>query len=232
MIGATYGGVMVLTGGIVATLFEGVRRRDVAATVNSVASLAVVLVPLLVEFGLYSVGGRIDTIGPVLPLWIAAAGFLHSLGMLGLYDTIRWWDSLTHTVSAALVAALVYAGLVAVVHRSPALDLSPVAVAGVTVLFTFWVGVTWELVELVAREIGERFDVKPVLVHYGWRDTVFDLGFDLVGALLVVLVDLRVFVPVAEKLPGVSRTILVGSASVTAVGSLLMALGIGVSRKT
>jgi len=33
-----------------------------------------------------------------------------------------------------------------------------------------------------------------MLIVYGWRDTVDDLGFDLVGALLVVGADLRVFV--------------------------------------
>lgn len=227
MIGPAFVGVVALTAGIVVTLVAGARRRDLAATVNALASIGFVLLPLSVELGLLSVPDRTVTVGSALPLWAAAAGFLHSLGMLGLYETRWWWDNLTHTVSAALVAALTYAGLLVVLQRSPALDPAPVAVAAVTVLFTFWIGVTWELLELVARDVGERFDADPVLVHYGWRDTALDLVFDLAGATLVVLVDLRVFVPLAEQLPGVTRSVLLGSAGVTVVGSLLMAVGVG-----
>lgn len=111
-----------------------------------------------------------------------------------MYESTWWWDHLTHTVSGVLVAALIYAGLVV---TRPTTGSGSVAAA--TVLFTFAVGVSWELLELVAREVGERYDIEPVLVHYGWRDTAFDLGFDLVGALLVVLLDLRIFVPVVDQ---------------------------------
>lgn len=222
MVESAYVGVMALTGGIAAMLFEGVRRRDVAATVNAGVSLALVSLPLLVEFELLVGSRQTITIGPILPLWIAVAGFLHSLGMLWLYETVWWWDSLTHTVSAALIAALTYAGLVVAVHHSPSLNLSVVVIASVTVLVTFWIGIAWEVIELVAREVGEWFDVEPVLVHYGWRDTAFDLVFDLVGAVLVVLIDLRVFVPIAEQLPGVMRVLLLGSTGVTVAGLLVI----------
>lgn len=181
-----------------ATLVEGVRRRNVAVAVNALVALCVALLPVFVEVAPQFVLARNVAFGPELPLWLAAAGFLHSLGMLGLYESTWWWDHLTHTVSAALVAALIYAGLV-VTRPTTGAGLSPGGIAAATVLFTFAVGVSWELLELVAREVGERYDVEPVLVHYGWRDTAFDLGFDLVGALLVVLLDLRIFVPVVEQ---------------------------------
>lgn len=230
MVGATDAGAVVLTVGLVAITVEAVRRRDVAATVNSVASLALLALGLLITLGLFSVHGDRVASGPVLPLWIGGAGFLHSLGMLGLYETRRWWDALTHVVSAALVAAVTYAGIV-VVPVFPLLD-NFVGAAGTTVVVTFWIGVAWELLELVAREIGERFDVEPVLVYYGWRDTAGDLVFDLLGAALVVLVDLRVFVPVAEQLPGLTRTVLVGAVSVATVGSLLLALVVVLGNRT
>lgn len=224
---AAYAGVVALTGGLVAVLFTGVRRRDIAIAANAIASIGAVLFPLTVELGLVSLSGQKLDIGPAIPLWLATAGFLHSLGMLGLYETVWWWDHVTHTLSAAFVAALIYATLIVVVPRSPALNFSPVALGTVTVLFTFWVGVLWELIELVARDIGEIFDIEPVLVHYGWRDTAFDLGFDVVGALFIVLVDVRVFVSITEQLPDLTRVFLFGSVGVTVVGSLLMAVGIG-----
>jgi hypothetical protein len=88
------------------------------------------------------------------------------------------------------------------------------------------VGVFWELLELAARDVGERFDVEPVLVHYGWRDTVFDLGFDAVGAVVVVAVDLRLFVSILARIPTIVDAILLWSTVVVCVGSLLLAGGV------
>jgi hypothetical protein len=129
----------------------------------------------------------------VLAFWIAVAGLLHALGMLGRYDSVWWWDHLTHTLSAALAAALLYAGLLVV---APA-----IAVAG-TVLTIVVLGVLWEAGELFAREVADRYDIEPVLVHYGWRDTALDLLFDVVGAGVVVALDVRLFRPVVEAAIG------------------------------
>jgi hypothetical protein len=165
-----------------------VRRRDVAAAVNAGGALVLSFVPILLETAIRGV-----EIGPVLPAWLAVAGVLHAVGMLGLYESTSWWDHLTHTVSAALVAALLYAAIPA---WAP--GMSRPAVAAATVAGTFVVGVCWELVELAAREVGARYDIEPVLVYYGRRDTAIDLGFDIVGALLVVAADVRVFVPLVK----------------------------------
>jgi hypothetical protein len=227
--GVAYAGVVALTAGIFAILFVGVQRRDIATAVNAGVSIVVVVLPLALGFGLLSPSGQPVDIDPALPLWIAAAGFLHSLGMVGLYERIWWWDHLTHTLSAAFVAAVIYASFV-VVPRSSVLNFSAAATGMVTVLFTFWVGVFWELVELIARELGERLDIEPLLVHYGWRDTAYDLVFDIVGAMLVVLVDFRLFVPIARQSPATTETFLLGSLGVTTIGSLLMALGIGFTK--
>ena len=113
--------------------------------------------------------------------------------MLGRYDSVWWWDHLTHTLSAALAAALLYAGLLVV---APA-----IAVAG-TVLTIVVLGVLWEAGELFAREVADRYDIEPVLVHYGWRDTALDLLFDVVGAGVVVALDVRLFRPVVEAAIG------------------------------
>jgi hypothetical protein len=223
-------GLVVLQAGIVVALLEALRRRDIATAVNALVSFIAVLLPVLVESIFRSVFAQSVGLGPELPLWIAAAGCLHSFGMLGPYDSVWWWDNLTHMVSAALVAALIYAGLIVIARHSSILSPSSSSIAALTILFTFAVGVFWELIELVAREAGRRYDIEPVFVHCGWRDTALDLVFDLVGALLVLLFDLRIFVPIADQVPDVTRTVILGSGLVIVVGSVLMALSVELGR--
>ncbi|MEF8857095.1 MAG: hypothetical protein V5A16_06700 [Haloplanus sp.] len=206
--------VVVLQLGILATLLEAGRRRNVAAAVNAILALSFALLPWALEY--------VTTLAavPTLSLWLAVAGLLHAVGMLGPYDDVWWWDHVTHFISASLVAALAHAGVV--VGYAGTAPFGAVAVA--TVLFTFAVGILWELAELIARELGDRFDIDPVLVHYGWGDTALDLAFDLVGAVVVVALDLRVFVPVVEQLVGPTRRLALWSAVVAVVGSVALVL--------
>ena len=178
---------------LVGTVVAAVRQSNWAAIVNSAGSLALALLPGAADAGLSILVDWSVTAPPELTLWIAVAGFLHSLGMLGLYESLSWWDHLTHFVSAALVAALVYA-FVLVDGVGQSLGAGPAAVA-VTVV----VGVGWELLELGARELGRWLDVDPVLVYYGRLDTALDLIFDLAGAIVVVTLDVRIFVGFAEQ---------------------------------
>lgn len=209
--------VTLLQAGILAVLALAVRRGNVAAAVNALGAFVLAVLPTALAWL-----GRPVVLGPELPLWLAAAGLVHSVGMLGPYDSVWWWDHLTHTLSAALVAALVYAAALAVL---PAFGLSadPGTVAGVTVALTVGAGLFWELLEILARTVGERYDVEPVLVHYGWRDTAADLVFDAVGAVLVVALDVRAFLGLAERLPGASRVFLLVGGAVLA-GSLVAGL--------
>ncbi|WP_323192242.1 hypothetical protein [Halostella sp. PRR32] len=224
-------GVVLFQAGIVVILLEAIRRRNAAALVNALVSFGATLLPAVVEFVVQFLVAQSVSFGPELPLWIAAAGCLHSFGMLGPYDSIPWWDSLTHTVSAALIAALLYDSLIVVAGSGDGFGLPFGLIAVLTVLFTFAGGVFWELIELVARDIGERYDVEPVLVHYGRRDTTLDLVFDVLGALLVVSLDVRVFVPVAEQFPRATRSLVLGSGVVIVVGSVLMALTVSYGRR-
>ena len=216
--------VVLLQGAIFGLFLVAVRRRDTAAATNALGSFVLALLPVVVELAAPAMLARSVSFGPVLGLWLSTAGFLHSLGMLGLYESTWWWDHLTHTLSAALVAALLYAALIVAFSKTAGLADSRGTIAALTVTCTFVVGVFWELLELVARDVGERLDVEPVLVHYGWRDTVADLGFDVVGAVVVLGIDLRVLVPVVEQFPGVVEAILVGSGLLIVGGSVLMAV--------
>jgi hypothetical protein len=209
--------VTLLQVGILAVLAVAARQGNTAAAVNALAAFALAVLPTALEWLSPTVLS-----GPALSLWLAAAGLFHSVGMLGPYDSVWWWDHLTHTLSAALVAALVYA---AALVALPTLGLSadPVTVAAVTVALTFGAGVLWELVEILARAVGERYGVEPVLVHYGWRDTAADLVFDVVGAVLVVALDVRVFLGAAGRVPGASRLLILGVGAVLA-GSVVAGL--------
>ena len=133
--------------------------------------------------------------------------------MLGPYDTVARWDHLTHAVSAGFVAAVVYGGAL--------VALGPGAAAAATVLATLAVGIVWELLELVARAAGERLDVPPVLVVYGWRDTLVDLGVDGLAAVAVVLLDVRLFVGAFERLADPRGWLVAGGAAVVALGIAL-----------
>ena len=182
--------ILLTAGPLGLLLAVAMRRENEAAVVNTGASLAVTLTPVSLEVLL----GPPVSFTPLLTYWIGGAGVLHCLGMLGPYETVPGWDHITHTVSAALATALLYAGFLS------ALGFTRTEAAAATLLVLLGLGVLWEAAELLMRELGERFGVEPVLIHYGWRDTALDLVFDVVGAVLVLAVDLRLFVRVFETL--------------------------------
>ena len=214
----------LFAGGIVAVFIEALRWRNVPAAVNALVSLLVTAIPLLVEFVARFRYDQVVGFGPELYLWIAAVGFVHSVGMLGPYDTIWWWDHLAHIAAASLVAVLFFTGLVIAVEHAYVPTLSLAAIGFLTVLFTFVAGVFWELIELIAREVGRNYDVEPVLVNYGRRDTAFDLVFDVLGAVVIVLLEVRFLVPIADRFPRTTVVLLAASGAVIVVGSALLAL--------
>jgi hypothetical protein len=201
---------------LAALLVAAVRRRNVAAAVNVSASLSVAALVVAVPDGL---------VGPGVGVWVAVAGVLHSIGMLGVYESRWWWDHLTHTVSAGLVAAFVYALALAAAESGAGLGPGAGAGAGVaaaTLALTFAVGICWEVLELLAREVGRRYDVEPLLVNYGRLDTAFDVVFDVVGALVVLALDVRLLVPVGERVAAVvAAAFLVATVAVVATTALL-----------
>lgn len=220
MSGLVADAALVLQAALVLAVLESVRRRSVPAIVNGVGSLGVALSPA-------AVGAATGvTVVPELPLWAAVAGLVHTVGMLGFYDSVWWWDHLAHTVSAALLTALVYAAVLVGSTAAGAWPLGPTGVVTATVGLVVLLAVVWELVEEVARLVSERYDVGPVLVVYGPLDAVFDLAFNLVGAGLVILLDLRLFVPVFESHPTATLRLLlvVGGVAVASLAGLALGL--------
>lgn len=190
--------LLVVEAPLVALLYASYRRENGAALVNSLAGVVVTATPAAVEFTLGALGVAKVSFTPLLTLWTGVANVLHGLGMLGYYESVRWWDHLTHALSAALVTALVYAGLLVQVGSTP--DGSRLGLAAAALAVVLVLSLVWEVAEVVMRSLGRWYGVEPVLVYYGRRDTAFDLVFDVVGAVLVLAVDLRLFVPVFEQL--------------------------------
>lgn len=218
MTGLAADAALVLQAGLVLAVLEGLRRRNVPAVVNGLVALGAALLPV----GLRAVSDV--PIGPELPLWIAVAGLVHAVGMLGFYDSVWWWDHLAHAISAALVTALSYAAVLSISANAPFGPLGPSGVVLATLGLVLAVGVLWELIEELARHVAERYEMGPLLVIYGPFDWLFDLAFNLVGAGLVLLMDLRLFVPMFEPYPGGTRWLLLGVGGVAVVSDGLLAL--------
>lgn len=182
----------VLQVAIVAALLAGVRRRDPSVVVNGVVSFAFAVMPRYLE-NRYEARFR-----PWQRSWVSASALIHTLGMLGPYDRIWWWDHLTHTLSGVVVAGaadVVFraetekAGESAVLRRS-----RPAFIAEVTLGFGF----LWEILEYVVHAVADREGTEPLLVHYGRLDTVEDVVFDLLGAGIVILFGRRALSNVVE----------------------------------
>ena len=113
-------------------------------------------------------------IAPWQIVWISAALFFHPMGGLyGLYRSIWWFDHLTHTMSATLVAAIGYTLVGAYRRRT---GVPRWVVPAFTIAFVMAAGHLWEVIETYT----------PLLTVYGPNDTLWDYVFDFVGGILVV----------------------------------------------
>ncbi|WP_394327788.1 hypothetical protein [Halogeometricum limi] len=166
---------------IAGILGVGVATLNVSVTLNAAAALAITYLPAVLsrDWGI--------RLSPGLTLWVTTAVLLHAVGMLGLYSNVWWYDHLTHTLSAMLVAAVGYATARAVDEYSDAVYLPPRFLFVFILTFTLAFGVLWEVLEFFARLAADYFGVEAVLVQYGLTDTIVDLLFDTVGAVIVAL---------------------------------------------
>ncbi|MFC7020956.1 MULTISPECIES: hypothetical protein [Haloarcula] len=157
---------------LVAVFLVGVHRRNWSAAVNAVLSLAGTFLPPVLE-SRYGVEFL-----PWQRLYTGSAMVTHAVGMLGPYDDVWWWDHLTHTHSATLLG-----GLVHVVTRRRGNDPTATVMGAVGLA-----GIVWEIGEYGIHSVADALDVEPMLRTYGRTDTLLDLCFNLVGALVVLAV--------------------------------------------
>lgn len=153
----------------------------VPVIVNAGIALAITLIPAVLE---RDYGIPIET---GLALWITSAVFLHVLGTVGLYGLFPVWDTITHTLSATVVAAAGYTTLRAIHLHDPSIHLPPEAMFVFTLIIVLAMGVIWEVLEFALDQSALLLGVDPVLAQHGIDDTIIDLIFNAIGAILVAM---------------------------------------------
>jgi uncharacterized membrane protein YjdF len=164
---------------LVAIVAYGVVAGQPKAISNGTVALMITALPAVLERN-YAL-----PLDPWLGVWITAAVFLHTLGSAGLYGQIGWWDHLTHAMSASLVAAVGYTAARAVDLHHDDIEI-PTNFAFVyifVVVLAF--AVVWELFEFGLDLLSRRYGVAMPLAQHGLDDTIRDLLFNSLGALVV-----------------------------------------------
>jgi len=164
---------------LVGILAYGVWARRLPLLVNAGVALAITFLPAVLErdYGI--------PIEPGLALWLTSAVFFHAIGSAGLYTLIPSWDTLTHTLSATVVAAAGYTTLRAIHIHADSVHLPPWAMFSLTVVFVLAMGVVWEILEFFVDRSARLLGLDTVPAQHGIDDTIVDLVFDGVGAVLV-----------------------------------------------
>jgi hypothetical protein len=159
--------------------------------VNGAFGLALTLIPAAIR-------REYDyTMSPALVLWITISVSLHSVGALGPYSWFSWFDSVTHTVSATIVAGLGYATFRGFELHSAELHVPAGFRPVFIVVFALAVSVVWELLEFASGQVPQLLGIEAPLVVYGVDDIVTDIVFNTVGGLIVAVGGSGYFVPLA-----------------------------------
>ncbi|WP_309484918.1 hypothetical protein [Halorhabdus salina] len=170
---------------LVGLLFIGLERRSVGISINAAIGLVVLQLPPVLERD-YSV-----SMDPRLTLWITSAVFLHSLGTVGIpggegfYSTIPGFDHVTHALSASIVAGVGYATIRALDEHWRDVHLPDRFVFVFILMFVLAFGVVWEIIEFTTSAAATAIGGSPVLTQYGLEDTMKDLIFNTIGAIIV-----------------------------------------------
>ncbi|AGN00373.1 hypothetical protein L593_02110 [Salinarchaeum sp. Harcht-Bsk1] len=173
---------------LIGLLFVGVERGSPGIIVNTAVALAVFRLPAVLErdYGL--------PMDPRLTLWISAAAFLHAVGTVGIpgmgwtfYKGLWWWDHLTHSLSASVVAAAGYTTVRAIDIHSEEVYVPPRFASVVILIFVLAFGVLWELLEFAIAVAADEIGTATVLTQFGVEDTLKDLTFNTMGGILVAI---------------------------------------------
>lgn len=160
----------------------GIYSGSVSILVNSIVALGILQLPRILE---HDYGLPIDT---GLTLWITVPIFLHAVGTLGPYQSIGWWDQMTHALSASLVAAIGYTTVRAIDIHADDVYLPSKFMGVFLFLFIIAFGVLWEILEFGLDGLAGFTGTESVLSQYGLENIMLDLLFDTVGGLFVAVV--------------------------------------------
>jgi hypothetical protein len=171
---------------LVAVLAVGLLQRNTGVVVNGGVALAVTALPGVLERDLKL------PMDAGLTLWITTAVFLHAVGTVRLpwagvetfYRSLWWYDHVTHALSASVVAAAGYTVVRALDVHTRAIRLPSQFTFVFVLLFVLAFGVAWEVLEFGLARLSRVTGGSPVLTQYGVADTMLDLCFNTVGAVV------------------------------------------------
>ncbi len=171
----------------------GVVFGEPKAITNGLLALLITFAPAVFDRN-YNV-----PLDPWLGLWITLAVFLHTMGSAGLYAAIGWWDHLTHAMSASVVAGIGYTFARALDVHHDGIHL-PSRFAFVYILIVVMAfGVIWELFEFGLDLVADATGIEMPLAQHGLDDTVRDMMFNTLGALVVATFGQAHLTGVAES---------------------------------
>jgi len=163
-------------GSLFAMFLFGLFNGDLYAAFSALFGLGMAMIPWFLK------REKILTVPFELNLWIFIALFLHNLGVLvKFYDTIWWWDKMTHFLSTSMIAAFGFIGIVIVDKYIDAIYLPPKFLPFFIVVFVGAMGVLWEIIEFV---IDKALNAG---MQYSLSDTVIDLVFDNIAGIFVAI---------------------------------------------
>ena len=178
---------------LVGLLFSGFYYGSSKIVINSGMGLIISLIPGVMEKR-YNVATD-----PLLTLWITLAIFLHSLGSLGFYNAISWWDHLTHALSASIVAGIGYTFIRSVDIHSEEIYLPRKFMFVFLLLTILAFGVVWELFEYGLDIIADSTGLVMPLAQHGLEDSMKDMMFNALGAVLTAIFGQVYLSELAEK---------------------------------
>lgn len=182
---------------LVGLFIVGIVAREPKVLINSGLALGITFLPAILKRN-YRIA-----LSPGLTAWVTAAVLLHTLGSAGLYGYFGWWDHLTHVLSASLIAGIGYITVRAIELHHEEIHLPRRYVFVYIVVFVLAFGVVWELFEYGLDIAAAVSGLTMPLAQHGLDDTINDLMFDTVGAILVASVGQVYLGDTAEMVRGV-----------------------------
>lgn len=170
-------------------LFIALERGSPSLIVTVSVGLAATFIPAILERDYHI------PMDAGLTLWITAAVFMHTLGVVGipgtgqsLYRAVWFYDHLTHALSATVVAGVGYATVRAFDEHSDGTDLPPRFTFVFILVFVLAFGVIWELLEFGVDIVNQHTGYGTTgFTQHGLEDTLMDLVFNTIGGVIVAI---------------------------------------------
>lgn len=167
----------VITGAFMAILavmfFVSFEKGDSYAYWTTFFCIVLMAVPVLLD--------RTKKVSLPWPIVLCActALFLHSLGLtVDLYNTVSWWDKVTHLMSGIVVASLVCLVLLVVLYHSDVIQIPAKWFPFLLLVSVVAFEGAWEIIEFgVDQSMG-------TVMQHGITDTVDDILTNTVSGLV------------------------------------------------